>query len=186
VVKKAGMPYSYPAQYCYSHHNVIVVEQILTLGTLLQHRTMIRGPHPLPPIEQPVEEVGTRQFPVGDKERRGRWQRLGRNPRSSPFTWSQGENTSCKPIQLIAQEKKIAYLNVVNKRGQFKVNYSDAIYALSSKNYSIIYVLCNNVLDFFKNFEIYHEFFNERFSYFYDTRMESCGISLSADIIFKW
>jgi hypothetical protein len=117
---------------------------------------------------------------------RGRWQRLGRNPRSSPFTWSQVENTSCKLIQLIAQETKIAYLNVVNKRGQFKVNYFDAIFALSSKNYSIIYVLCNNVLDFFKNFEIYHEFFNERFSYFYDTRMESCGISLSADIIFKW
>jgi hypothetical protein len=47
---------------------MILVNQTLTLGTLLQHRAQVLGPHLMRPPKWQAEEVGTRRFLVVDDE----------------------------------------------------------------------------------------------------------------------
>jgi hypothetical protein len=58
VDKKADIHYSYPTQRYHRHHNVAMIEQYLTLGTLLKSPVQVRGPHPLLPPEWQEEEAG--------------------------------------------------------------------------------------------------------------------------------
>jgi hypothetical protein len=48
----------------------MLVYQTLTLGTLLQRRTQVRGLHPLPPLEWQAKEVRTHRFMIVKDETR--------------------------------------------------------------------------------------------------------------------
>jgi hypothetical protein len=46
----------------------MLIDQTLTLGTVLHRRLQVRGPHSFPPPKRLAEEAGTRQFPIVDEE----------------------------------------------------------------------------------------------------------------------
>jgi hypothetical protein len=46
----------------------MLVDKALALGTLVQRRAQVRGPHPLTPPERLEEEEGTCRVPIVDGE----------------------------------------------------------------------------------------------------------------------